>query len=119
MNTTVTSTRAPARMSHQAHHSGLRPLKKPTGFLRNEGGVPSVREPPLTWEVAYGTSPPIRRLSEFGECRTQMPSARPMRKPPMCEKLSKPGSKPSTNEMMMSTRMKRRSLTGLTRSRHE
>lgn len=48
-----------------------------------------------------------------------MPSARPTMKPPICEKLSNPGRRPSTKEMTISMRMKNNSRPGLRRSLHE
>jgi len=46
----------------------------------------------------------------------QIPSVRPMKKPPIWEKLSSPGRRPRMKEMTTSSMMKARSFQGLVRS---
>ena len=110
MNPTNTPTKAAALKSHHTHQSGFLPLKKPTGFFAKPARPASVG---LAVETgAYGGSLPIRRLRAFGECMTKRPSTRPIRKPPIWEKLSRPGRRPRTKEMTTSTATNARSLFG-------
>lgn len=48
----------------------------------------------------------------------QIPRTRPMKKPPICEKLSNPGKRPKTNEMTTSSIMNAKSFHGDFRSPH-
>ena len=52
----------------------------------------------------------------LGECKMQTPRTRPIKNPPMWEKLSSPGKRPKANEMTMSTHIQSRSLPGDRRS---
>jgi hypothetical protein len=101
---TMTATRAPALTSHHAHQSGFRPRKKPKGrALRNfflfefsiSPGAAAI--PPLM--TTYGVrAKPMRSRIAFGERKIQRPIAKPMVKPPMWEKLSRPGRSPRKND---------------------
>ena len=104
---------APARTSHQAHQSSLRRLKNPNGSfakLTNPSGL-RLRFGFVEIGLFRGLlEMRLRRL--LGEWRMHTPKTSPIKKPPMCEKLSKPGSRPRTKEIAISNKMKISSFQG-------
>lgn len=62
--------------------------------------------------VYGGSLSPILRRIEGGERRTVSPRQIPIRNPPMCEKLSRPGKSPMMKPMTMSSIRKPKSLPG-------
>lgn len=88
-------------------------MKKPRGDLTKLFSPCS-----RSWAAGEEYSPDARREKAVGDRRRQTPRARPIKKPPMCEKLSNPGRRPSANAITTSMTMKSKSLIGLGRSFH-
>ena len=114
-----TPNNAPARTSHQAHHSSFLPLKNPMGSLAKLTNPCGLR-----FRLGFVETGLLIGLSEtrlrkpIGECRRQTPKTKPIKKPPMCEKLSRPGRRPRTKDITMSMMMKISSFHGEVLSCH-